>query len=158
MGAQEGGESGAGGHAGSGPDPRTRHFGIFYPTHHVVASLRDAATAQAAEDELHRAGWSPAELHHSTGEEVLEERRRFLQERSLAQRLGELVGADEREARDEYLEDATRGAHFLAVYAPTAERVERARTVLSGHGAWSIRHYGERVMTDLPAAPGPPGP
>jgi hypothetical protein len=76
----------------------------------------------------------------------------------VAQRLGELVGADEREARDEYLEDAARGAHFLVVYTPTAEQVERARSVLSGHGAWSIRHYGEAVMTELPLGPGPPGP
>jgi hypothetical protein len=147
---------GAGGRAGDEGGAVARHFGIYYPTHHVVAALRDAGTAQAADEALRRAGWSPSELRRYSGEEVLEERRRFLQERSLAQRLAEPVGADEREARDEYLEDAARGAHFLVVYAPTAERVERARIVLAGHGAWSIRHYREAIMTELPAA-GPPG-
>jgi hypothetical protein len=70
-------------------------------------------------------------------------------------RLGELVSsvvAGEREARDEYLEGAARGAHFLLISTPTAEQVLRAKAILAGHDAWGMRHYGDAVVTDLPSA------
>jgi hypothetical protein len=141
--------------AGHGADPVARHFGVYYPTHHVVAVLRDDLAARAATDALQRAGWSGPDIHHYTGEQVLEGRRQYLEQRSLTQRLGALVStvvADEREARDEYLEAATRGYHFLVVYAPSAEQVHRAHVILAGHDAWAMRHYGDSVMTDLPVA------
>src|SRR5829696_6361485 len=108
--------------AGDGAAPPTRHFGVYYPTDHVVAVLRDDDVARAAVDELRQAGWTEPEIQHYSGEQVLEGRRQFLAQRSLAQRLGVLVSAvvaDEREARDEYLEAAARDAHFLVVYAPS---------------------------------------
>jgi hypothetical protein len=141
--------------AGDGADPTARRYGVYYPTHHVVAVLRDEPAALAAVDALRRAGWAEPDVHHYSAEQVLEARRQYLEHRSLSQRLGVLVSsvvADEREARDEYLEAAARGAHFLVVYAPSAEGVHTAHLVLAGHGAWAMRHYGPSVMTDLPDA------
>jgi hypothetical protein len=130
-----------------------RRYGVFYPTHHVVAALPDEAHARAAAAALARAGWAPGDVHHYSAEQVLEERRRFLERRSVTDRLSELVSsiiADEREARDEYLEAAARGAHFLLVRAPSAEQVQRTRLILTGYDAWEMRHYGDSVVTDLP--------
>jgi hypothetical protein len=146
-------------HAGHSPgpntDPITRRFGVFYPVHHVVAVVPDDPTARAAVEALERGGWPPSHIYHYGGEEVLERRRQFLEHRTVTDRLAELVStvvADEREARDEYLEAAAQGAHFLIVSTPSAEQVQRAHVILAGHGAWGMRHYGDAVVTDLPSA------
>jgi hypothetical protein len=151
--------TGAGRRPGEGPGADDtaveRRFGVFYPTHHVVALLPDAARARAAAEALERAGWAPPDVHRSSGAQAIEGRRRFLEHRTVIDRLGELVSsvvADEREARDEYLEAAARGAHFLLISTPTAEQVRRAQAILAGHDAWGMRHYGDAVVTDLPSA------
>jgi hypothetical protein len=141
--------------AGHGADPTARRFGIYYPTHHVVAVLRDEVAAREAVDALRRAGWAESDVHPYSAEQALEERTQFLEHRGLKQRMGALLSsavADEREARDEYLEAAARGSHFLVVYTPTAEQVRRAHVILADHDATAMRHYGDSVMTDLPDA------
>jgi len=149
---------GDGSAAGRGPDAEDaairRRFGVFYPTHHTVAVLPDGTAARAAEDALERAGWAPSDVHRYSGAQVMEERRHFLEHRTVSDRLAALVStvvADEREARDEYLDAAARGAHFLLVHTVSQEGVQRARIILDGHGAWGMRYYGDSVVTDLPS-------
>jgi hypothetical protein len=153
-GAGTGREQSPGRHPERDDAPVRRRYGVFYPTHHIVAVLPDETVARAAADALERAGWAPSDIHRYSGTQVLAERRHFLEHRTVTDRLAELVStvvADEREARDEYLEAATRGAHFLLVHIASADRVDRARIILAGHDAWEMRYYGDSAVTDLPS-------
>jgi hypothetical protein len=138
----------------TGDAPIRRRFGVFYPAHHIVAVLPNETVARAAAGALERAGWAPSDIHRYSGTEVMAERRHFLEHRTVTDRLAELVStvvADEREARDDYLEAATRGAHFLLVHIASADRVHLARIILAGHEAWEMRYYGDSAVTDLPS-------
>ncbi len=64
-------------------------------------------------------------------------------------RLAALLPTDESLLVRRYVEEAEQGHMIVVTHADRPEEVERAARVLAAHGAREIRHYGERVITDL---------
>jgi hypothetical protein len=71
------------------------------------------------------------------------------EERTLGQRIGELIAADEGEAQQQYLEAAQRGSTLVTVEAPDLAEAQRVNDILVRHGAHGVRHYGPSLMTVL---------
>lgn len=134
-------------------------FGTYYPEGYIVAVVDSAETAELGAAELRSAGFAEDDVRTYSGEWVVENHEAFLRQRSVLQRIGSVFASDEKEAVDEYIEEARRGRHFVTVRASDEEQMERARQVLAAKGAYKMRHYGPSVMTDLSSRPssGPSG-
>ncbi|MGH2355522.1 MAG: hypothetical protein ACRDJN_28265 [Chloroflexota bacterium] len=129
--------------------PLANHFGTYYPTGYVVAVLDSPEQAKQAAHGLNVAGCEADQVRVFTADQVLTINRQFLQARTLPQRIGRLLAADEGEAEQEDLEAAQRGHAFVTVHAPDAAEARRVAAILAQHGGYRIRHYGRAVMTDL---------
>ena len=129
--------------------PLATLWGVYYPTGYVVAILPDDDTAQQASDALTAAGFAAEDVQVHPGQEVVERHERFLQDRSLAQHLMSTIQSDERDALDEYIEEAREGSAFLTVHAPEEDRVKRAHAVLADAGAYGMRHYDRATLHGL---------
>ena len=135
--------------------PLAHHFGTYYPTGYVVAVLDSSDQAKQAAHALYQAGFDADQVRVFTADEVLAVIHRFQQERTLAQRIGHALAADEGEAEQEDLEAAQRGHAFATVHAPNVAEARRVAGMLVQHGAYRVRYYGREVMTDLSLRSGP---
>jgi hypothetical protein len=138
-------------HASDGPFGVS--FGTYYPEGYIVAAVDSAETAEQAVAELRGAGFTEGDVRTYSGQMVVENHEAFQRQRSVLQRIESAFASDEKEAVDEYIEEARRGRHFITVRAPDEEQIERARQVLAATGAYKMHHYGPSVMTDLSSRP-----
>jgi hypothetical protein len=122
-------------------------FGTFYPTGYIVAVTDARDDAEAAQAELVQAGFT--ELRIWSAAEVQERHQAFLDQRSLLQRIGSAVAADEKLVLDEYLQSAQDDHTFLTVHIPNADQVNQARDILVAHHAHQVHYYGAVGITDL---------
>ncbi|MDQ3699466.1 MAG: hypothetical protein M3442_00925 [Chloroflexota bacterium] len=139
--------------AGDFEGPTGVAFGTYYPKGYVVAVVDSAEMAEQAASELRSGGFTEGDVRTYSGQTVVENHEQFLRQRNVLQRIGSAFASDEKEAVDEYIEEARRGRHFITVHAPEEEHMERARQVLAPKGAYKMRHYGPSVMTDLSSHP-----
>ena len=135
--------------------PLAYHFGTYYPTGYVVAVLDSSNQAKQAAHALYEAGFDADQVRVFTADEVLAIDGRFRQERTLAQRIGHALAADEGEAEQEYLGAAQRGHAFVTVHAPDAAEARRVAAIVTQQGAYDVRHYGRALLTDLSPARNP---
>lgn len=130
------------------PHPGSR-MGSFYPLHSVIAHIDDGGRAAAAETALLDAGWEAEDVLRLSGEEVTRNAGDFEGGRSLLQRIGAAFPSEETQIENEFKDAAARGAWMLFAKAETGEKRARARSILLEHGGYGLRHYGDRVITDL---------
>jgi hypothetical protein len=128
--------------------PRFR-FGVFNPTHFIIAVIDDAAQAEAAAGALRESGFAPDDVRVITGEQVLDNERAHDDSKGMLARLASLFPAEEQEAVSAYVARAERGAFFLAVRAPEQDQRSTARGILAAHGGHMMRYYGENTVADL---------
>jgi hypothetical protein len=138
---------------GEARGPAAMAFGVFYPKGYLVAVVEDEERANAGAADLREKGFT--DVATWSGEQVLSSHEQLTSHRSVLQRLESLIASDEKEAVEGYLDSARRGRHFVTVLAPSSEEMTSASTILHGHGAYKMHHYGERVMTDLSSRPSP---
>ncbi len=124
-------------------------WGVYYPTGYVVAILPDDDTARQASEALTAAGFAADDVRVHPGQEVVGRHEQFLKDRSLAQRVLAAIHSDEREALDEYIEEAREGSAFVTVHAPREDRVRQAHAVLADQGAYGMRHYDRTALHEL---------
>ena len=126
-------------------------LGVWYPKDYVVAAIGDE-DGTAAVEALLAAGFGRNAVHLHDSERVAGLGAAIYQQRSPLQRAGAAISravTDEGLMSQEYIEDAQSGASLIAVRTSEPGLVEEARRVLSAHGAWRIRFYGDRSVTDL---------
>jgi trehalose-6-phosphatase len=129
--------------------PLATLWGVYYPTGYVVAILPDDETAQQASEALAAAGFSADDVRAHPGQEVVDRHEQFLNDRGTAERMLAAIPSHEREALDEYIEEAREGSAFVTVQAPQEDRVKRAHAVLAELGAYGMRHYDRASLHDL---------
>jgi hypothetical protein len=131
-------------------NPLATALGTYYPRHYVVAVIHDPAAAATALAALQSEGFPDAMAEICPGPEFIKNWRDFVAHRGPLSRLADLFPAEERDAVDEYLAEAERGASFVTVHVTATDDRNRARDLLKQHGGHAIRYYGDRTITDLP--------
>ena len=129
--------------------PLAALWGEDFSTGYVVAILPDDDAAREARDALTAAGVDADDVRVHTGQDVVERHDRFLQDRAAAERRLAALASDERDALDEYIEEAREGSGFVTVRAPDDDRVKRAHAVLSDVGAYGVRYDDRATLRDL---------
>jgi hypothetical protein len=121
----------------------------FYPIDDVVAVVDDRATAERAVQALKDAGVSDDDVDLVDGSWFARAARSAVGHRSTFQRFTHLLPTDETFLARKYVEEAEQEHDLIVVHAASPEDVERARLVLSTHGAREMHHYGRHVIRDL---------
>ena len=129
------------------PDPATRPW-VFSPRGFLVAVLADTAEAEKADTALGRAGFPEGHRRIYTGEQVLDERRRFLAQQGPGRRLVEKLTIDT-DVLELFVEYAENGRSFLWVHVPRREDANRAIRALGGHRVLHYRYYGDKSVEDI---------
>ena len=124
-------------------------FGVFNPKHFIVAVIDEKAPAEQAAAALGDAGFPPDDVRVIAGHQVLAAEITYKDQKGVLARLAGLFPTEEQAAVNDYVEEAERGAFFLAVKAPDHEQRTRARGILAAHGGHAMRYYGENTITDL---------
>ena len=139
-------------HAHTPPGPPPSSWGLFYPEGDIVAVIDDCAEADRAAQELEAAGIAADDIFLIEGRRVVEVMEDFQQHQHAFGRIGRAISnlmSDAPRFEQEYLDEARKGHHLLAVHAPSAEVVERVRPVLRAHRAHHVRHYGPLTVDEL---------
>lgn len=130
-------------------NPLATALGTYYPRHYVVAVVNDPAAATKALAALQEDGFAEAAAEICPGPDFITNWSNFIAHRGRLARLADLFPAEERDAVEEYLAEAERGASFVTVHAVTTDERNRARDLLKTHGGYDMRYYGDRTITDL---------
>lgn len=129
------------------PDPASRPW-VFNPRGFLLVVLEDDAEAVRAGAALEQVGFGPHERRLYGGAQVLDERERFLAQRSTAQRLVEKVTIDS-EVLNLLLDYARAGRTFLWVRVPERADANRAIRGLSTCKVLYFRYYGAAGVEEL---------
>lgn len=129
------------------PDPASRPW-VFRPRGFLVAVLANAGRAEDAAASLRDAGFAEKNLRTYTGQQVLDDRERFLaQQGALRRVVGEVTSDSEAVALfSEYARD---GRSFLWVHVGDRHNANRAIRSLSGHEVLHLRYYGHDSLEDI---------
>ena len=129
------------------PDLSSRPL-VFNPQDFLVAILEDASRAEDAAAALREAGFVDEDLRIYTSEQILEDRKRFLEQRSVP---GRLVGAitDDPETIELYYGYAREGRSALWVHVPEESDAQRVFRCLADRDYLHIRHYGHGGQRDF---------
>ena len=129
------------------PDPASRPW-VFNPRGFLLVVLEDDAEAERAGAALEKVGFTAGQRRVYGGAQVLQERERFLAQRSTAQRLVEKVTIDT-EVLNLLLDYARAGRAFLWVVAPDRADANRAIRGLSASKVLYFRYYGEAGVEEI---------
>ena len=123
-----------------------RSFGAFKPVGHVVVAMPDQASAAAAAQALHAAGFSGEDVLEYTAAEEDHEMDRMLE----AAESTPLVGFGyEITLMRRYQELAREGANWLIVFAPEEAQAAKVAETVKAHGALMAEKYHRLVIEDL---------
>ena len=121
---------------------------VFRPQGFLVVMLVGADEARAAASALMDAGYAEDELKLYTGEEILANYQRYVDDRTVPERLAGVV-TDDVEGRDLYLSYAREGRSALWVWIPEEQSVQKALRILSDYPYLHSRYYGAHGMHDV---------
>jgi hypothetical protein len=116
-------------------------LGVFYPTHHLMAVFRNLEHAQFAMHQLWDAGFAPADAITADGKAVLEFDKEETNLTGFVMQAISRFFATEQVFTDHDLEDARKGAGFLAVLCPTDELKITAWSLIEPQGPLDARYY-----------------
>lgn len=123
--------------------------GRLYPMDSIIAHIGDGEQAAAAEAALRDAGWEGDDVVTASGERVTQVSGTTDASRGFLDRLTAAFPSEEANIENEFKEAAARGTWAIMVTAETDERRSAATTILRANGAYGLRHYGKRVITDM---------
>ncbi len=129
------------------PDPASRPW-VFKPEGFLVVVLEDAGEAERASITLGGAGFPDDHLRIYTGEQVMDERRRFVAQQGAGRRLVEKLTIDT-DVLQLFIDYAESGRAFLWVRVPRREDANRAIRTLGGHRVLHYRYYGDNSVEDI---------
>lgn len=123
--------------------------GQLYPMDSIIAHIGDGERATAAEAALREAGWEGEDVVAASGEEVTRVSSTVQASRTFLQRLAAAFPSEETAIENEFKAAAARGSWAIMVKTPTDEQRDTATSILKAHGAYGLRHYGKRVITEM---------
>ena len=123
--------------------------GRLYPMDAIIAHIDDGDRAAAAETALRDAGWEGDDVVAASGEEVTQVSGAAQAGRGFLERIAAAFPSEEADIENEFKEAAARGVWAMMVKAETDEQRAAAAAILKAHGAYGLRHYGKRVITDI---------
>lgn len=129
----------------------THMLGVWYPKHYILATI-DPTDGAAAVKALLSAGFASNSVRLEDSAAVRRIRAAIYERRTPLQRAGATVSrtlTDEGLLSQDYFAEAEAGASLIAVLAPEPRLVTEARQILASHGAWHMRFYGDKTITDL---------
>ncbi len=129
------------------PDPASRPW-VFSPRRFLLAVVDDDVEAERGKAALVEVGFREGHLRAYSGEQVLEERERFLAQQSGLRRVVGRVTSDA-EAVDLFVRYANDGRSFLWVYVPDRDHANRAIAGLSALSVLHFRYYGDDSVEDI---------
>lgn len=129
------------------PDPGSRPW-IFNPRGFLLAVVDDAGEAERGKAALVSVGFPEGHLRTYSGEQVLEERERFLAQQSALRRVVGQVTSDS-EAVELFSRYASDGRAFLWVYVRHRHDADRAVAGLSTISVLHFRYYGDESVEDI---------
>lgn len=128
------------------PESRGRRL---YPMDSIIAHIDDGVQAAAAETALREAGWKGDDIVAASGEEVIQVSGTAQTGRTLLQRIAAAFPSEEADIEMEFKDAAARGMWAIMVKTETEDRRVEATSILKANGAYGLRHYGKRVITDM---------
>jgi hypothetical protein len=117
------------------------------PGNHVLALVKDSATASKVAGELAELGLDEATIVTDPMVGELLEAENGLLARAL-QRLSHHL-SEETNYLDQYEEAVRKGQTVVAVKATGHDKIRQAKEVLQKHGAMDIRYFGRLAVSDL---------
>ncbi len=129
------------------PDPASRPW-VFNPHGFLLAVVEGPNAEEPAKAALRRLGFSDGDFRTFTGQEVLDDRERFLAQQPALRRLVGQVTSDS-DAVQRFLEYARDGRSFVWVHVPDRERADRAVRGLSSDAVLHLRYYGDDTIEDI---------
>jgi len=96
-------------------------LGVFYPTHHLIAVFRSPMGAESAKLKMLDGSFAPSDAIAADGKAVLEADEAETDLAGFVMRAISRFFATEQVFADQDLEDARKGAGFLAVRCPTPQ-------------------------------------
>lgn len=132
-----------------GPDTS---FGIFYPTHYLIAAFDSHDTARRAEQTLRDAGYSDDEVDAVPPDYVIADIQKGTQDAGLLTRIEQQISSTVGTESVYWKEDlalARDGAGFLAVYCPTEGEAKRLVRLLKPMNPWNMRRYRPHGVVKL---------
>ena len=129
------------------PDPSDRPW-VFKPHGFLVAVLAGAGEAERADAALAEAGFPDGHRRIYTGEQVMDERRRFVAQQGPGRRLVEKLTIDA-DVLQLFIDYAESGRAFLWIRVPERVDANRAIRALGGHQVLHYRYYGENSVEDI---------
>ena len=130
------------------PDPASRPW-VFNPRGFLVAVLESEEEAGRASIALGEVGFAEGQRRIYTGEQVMDERQRFVAQQGPGRRLVEKLTIDAK-AVDLFLGYAREGRSFLWIRVPERDDANRAIRGLSRHRVLHFRYYGDSGVEDVP--------
>jgi hypothetical protein len=120
----------------------------FSPQGFLVAILEDADQAEQAKATLAAAGFADRDLRVYTSQQILDDHKRFLAQRTLPRRV---VGAitDDPDTIELYFGYARAGRSASSSSGTWTHSAERAVRSLADHQVLHFRHYGHDSQQDL---------
>jgi len=119
-------------------------FGVFYPSHYLIALFPDVKVAERAERKLLSCGFKNDNVVAVSGEELLHYAEDSIREHGvwalLMQELSRMFATEEVYA-DQDLDLAAHGAALLAVYCPSGTAKNKAWALLEPLGPLAARYY-----------------
>ena len=131
----------------SDPDPASRPW-VFRPEGFLVVVLSDAHEAERASTALGAAGVPDGHRRIYTGEQVMDERQRFVAQQGAGRRLVEKLTIDA-DVLQLFIDYAESGRAFLWVRVPRREDANRAIRAMGGHQVLHYRYYGDNSVEDI---------
>ena len=116
-------------------------LGVFYPTHHLVAVFRHPEDANLVVQKIWDAGFAPSDAIAADGKAVLEFDETETNLAGFVMQALSRFFATEQVFTDHDLDDARRGAGFVAVHCPTDDLKNAAWTVIEPEGPLDARYY-----------------
>lgn len=115
----------------------------------IIAHIANGDQAAAAETALREAGWEGDDVVAASGEEVTQVSGTAQASRGFLEKLTAAFPSEEADIENEFKEAAARGTWAIMVKAETDDRRAAATSILKANGAYGLRHYGKRVITDM---------
>jgi hypothetical protein len=124
-------------------------MGQLYPTGDILAVIDDRADAERAVQALKQIGVPPGDVDLVDGAWFVEAIQHVEQRRGLIGHIAAMVAQEEGDLTRKYQEEASKGHTIVVVHAERLDVSSQVVHVLAEHGARSMHHYGQLVITDL---------
>jgi hypothetical protein len=133
---------------------QTAEEAAHYPANHVVAVINDRQEAEQAVQALRESGFTHVEV--LSGQDALQNVQLKMEKQSPLDKLWESarkIVTDEGPSQQAYMDALRQGKSVVMVQVASAEDAERADEILRRYHAYTVLHFSQWTVTNMPDAP-----